>query len=116
MSSTEDILDHHLDTFVEQDLDGVMEDYTADSFVITPMGTYRGLDEIEDLFTGLFDEFSQPGTDITLDEKVVEGDWAYIIWHAETPDNHYEYCTDTFRIRDGEIQKQTFAGKITPKE
>lgn len=116
MSSTQDVLDHHLDTFVAQDLDGIMEDYTEESFVVTPMGTFRGLDGVEELFTDLFAEFSQPGTDITLDQQTTEGDWAYIIWHAETPDNVYEYCTDTFEIRDGEIRKQTFAGKISPKE
>ncbi|MFC6989287.1 nuclear transport factor 2 family protein [Haloplanus sp. GCM10025708] len=114
--TTEDVLDHHLDAFVAQDLDGIMEDYADDSFVVTPMGTFRGLDEIEELFAGLFEEFARPGTDITLDQQTVEGDWAYIVWHAETQENVYEYCTDTFEIRGGEIRKQTFAGKITPKE
>ncbi|MFB6122441.1 MAG: nuclear transport factor 2 family protein [Haloferacaceae archaeon] len=116
MSSTQDVLDHHLDAFVEQDLDATLADYTEDSFVVTPMGTFRGLGEIEELFAGLYEEFSQAGTDITLDQQTVEDDWAYIVWHAETPDNVYEYCTDTFEIRDGEIRKQTFAGKITPTE
>jgi hypothetical protein len=45
----------------------------------------------------------------------VEGDYAYILWAAETADNIYELATDTFLVRDGKIIAQSFAGKITPK-
>jgi hypothetical protein len=42
-------------------------------------------------------------------------DTAYIVWKAETADNHFEVGTDTFIVRDGKIVTQTFAGKISPK-
>ncbi|AUV82934.1 nuclear transport factor 2 family protein [Salinigranum rubrum] len=115
MSTTEDVLDHHLDAFTTQDLEEVMVDYDDDSVVITNMGTFRGLDEIEDLFSGLFDEYSQEGSRVDLEQKEIEGDTAYIVWNGETPDNDYEFCTDTFRIEDGIITLQTFAGKVEPK-
>ena len=41
--------------------------------------------------------------------------FAYIVWHAETPDNVYELGTDTYVIRDGVIETQTFTAKVTPK-
>ena len=44
-----------------------------------------------------------------------EGDYAYILWAAETADNVYELATDTFVVRDGKIIAQSFVGKITPK-
>lgn len=116
MSTTESVLNHHLDAFGSQDMEATLEDYTDDSVVITPMGIFRGIDGITELFEGLFAEFEQPGVDFSLDEQVVEGEYGYIIWHAETPDNVYEYATDTFVIRDDHIDTQTFAGKITPKE
>ncbi|MFB6085810.1 MAG: hypothetical protein ABEJ84_03230 [Halodesulfurarchaeum sp.] len=47
---------------------------------------------------------------------IVEGEFAFLRWDAETPDNVYEFCTDTFHIPDGTIQFQSFAGKIEPKE
>jgi hypothetical protein len=47
--------------------------------------------------------------------QTVEGDYAYIVWTAETADNVYELATDTFVVRDGKIAAQSFAGKITPK-
>jgi len=46
----------------------------------------------------------------------IEGDYAYIVWRAETPDNIYDFGSDTFVIKNGMIVAQTFAGKIIPKQ
>jgi ketosteroid isomerase-like protein len=116
MSDTDAVLDHHLDAFGNQNLEETMVDYVEDSIVVTNLGVYRGLDGIEELFTGLYDEFSQDGTTIEVDDTIVEGDFAYLLWHAETPDNVYEFCTDTFYIPEDTIEFQTFAGKIESKE
>lgn len=116
MSNTDDVLDHHLDAFANQELEEVMVDYTEDSVVVTNLGVFRGLDEIEGLFADLFDEFSQNGATIDVDDTVVEDEFAYLLWHGETPDNVYEFCTDTFYIPEGTIDVQTFAGKIEPKD
>lgn len=115
MSNTESVLNHHLETFGEQDLEGVMEDYSDDSIVVTNMGTFRGFDEIEGLFENLFSEFSSGESSITMDEQLTEDDFGYIIWHAETPENVYEFATDTFYIPDDVIEFQTFAGDVSPK-
>jgi len=50
-----------------------------------------------------------------MKEQFVSGDYAYILWSAETADNVYELGTDTFVVRDGKIVAQSFTGKITPK-
>ena len=50
-----------------------------------------------------------------MKQQSVEGDYAYILWTAETAANVYEVGTDTFVFRDGRIVAQSFAGKITPK-
>jgi ketosteroid isomerase-like protein len=115
MSTTKETLHHHWEAFTTQDLDMVMEDYDDDSVVITNMGTFEGLDEIETLFTDIFDEYSQAGSTAELDLEEIVDDTAYIVWSGETPDNDYEFCTDTFRIEDGVITVQTFAGKLDPK-
>ena len=116
MATTEDVLDHHLTTFAEQDLEGVMADYTDESVVVTNMGMFRGLAEIEGLFEDLFAEFSQAGATIDVDQQTVEDEFAYIVWHGESPENVYEFATDTFYIPDDEILFQTFAGKVVPKD
>lgn len=116
MSTTAAVLEHHLTTFAEQDLSGVLEDYTDESVVVTNMGTFRGLTEIEGLFADLFAEFSQAGTTLDVEQDIVEDEFAYIVWQAETPDNIYEFATDTFYIPESDIEFQTFGGKITAKQ
>src|SRR5262245_48276780 len=46
---------------------------------------------------------------------MVEGDYAYILWTADTADNVYEVATDTFVIRQDKIMAQSFSAKIMPK-
>lgn len=116
MTTTESVLEHHLTAFSEQDLEAVVEDYTDDSVIVTNVGTMRGLDEIEGLFENFFAEFSQEGVTLDVEQETVEGEFAYIVWQGETPDNVYEFATDTFYVPDGTIRFQTFAGKITPKD
>lgn len=116
MSNTDDVLDHHLDAFANQELEEIMVDYAENSVVVTNLGIFRGLDEIEALFVDLFDEFSQEAATIEVDDTIVENEFAYLLWHGETPDNVYEFCTDTFYIPGETIDFQTFAGKIEPKD
>lgn len=115
MTSTETILEHHLRTFTEQDLSGIMEDYTETSVIVTNMGVFRGVDEIEGLFEDFFAEFSQEEATIIVEQEIIENEFAYIIWQGESPENVYEFATDTFYIPEDKILFQTFAGKITPK-
>jgi ketosteroid isomerase-like protein len=116
VNDTDTVLDHHLDAFASQDLEEIMVDYAEDSTVVTNLGVYRGLDGIEELFVGLFEEFSQDGTTLEVDDTIVEDDFAYLLWHAETPDQVYEFCTDTFYIPENTIEFQTYAGKIESKD
>lgn len=115
MSTIDNVLENHLDAFANQELDEIMADYGEDSVVVTNVGVFRGLDEIERLFTDVCSEFSQDGTSIDFDDTIVEDKFAYLLWHGETPDNVYEFCTDTFYIPEETIEFQTFAGNIKPK-
>jgi ketosteroid isomerase-like protein len=115
MTSTKEILDHHLKCFGEGDLKGILADYAADATLFTPGGPLKGTDAIGRLFEGMFSEFGKPGATFAMKTQTVEGDCAYIVWSAETADNVYELATDTFFVQNGKIAAQSFAGKITPK-
>jgi ketosteroid isomerase-like protein len=115
MTSTKDVLDHHLKCFGEGDLTGILSDYAPGAVLFTPDGPLRGSDAIRPLFRAMFAEFGKPGAAFSMKRQVVEGDYAYILWSAETADNVYEVGTDTFVVRDGKIVAQSFAAKITPK-
>ena len=54
-------------------------------------------------------------TSFVLHQRWVEGNYAFILWDAETADNHYEAATDTFVVQDGKIVAQSFGAKITAK-
>ncbi len=113
--STSDVLDRHLKSFSEYDVDGVLADYSSDAVFFAPAGPLRGPDAIKPLFESLISEFAKPGSSFTMQHRSVEGDHAYILWTAETADNSYEIATDTFVVRNGKIVAQSFAAKIRPK-
>ena len=114
MHSTKQVVDNHLKSFAERDLDGILSDYAPDAVLFTPQGLLRGK-AIRELFEALISEFSKPGSRFTLDHLSVDGDYAYILWRAETADHLYEAATDTFIVRDGKIVGQSFAARITPR-
>lgn len=113
--STSDVVDHHLTAFGEQDIDAFLADYTDESVITTSMGTYRGLEDIKAMAEQMFAEFAQEGVEMVFDTQTVVGEIGYTVWHAETPDNRYEFGSDTFVVRDGVIQSQTLAMMVSPK-
>ena len=115
MASAKDVLEHHLKCFGQGNLEGILEDYASDAVLFMPTGPLKGVSAIKPLFQAMFSEFGKPGTTFALHRQSVEGDYAYILWSAETADNLYDAATDTFVIRNGEILAQSFAAKITPK-
>ena len=114
-ATTQQVLEHHLKSFGEGDLEGILEDFADESVIFTPDGILRGPSERRGLFEAFFAEFAKPGASFEMKKQIVEGETAFIVWSAETADNVYELATDTFVVRDGKIVTQTFAGKVVPK-
>jgi ketosteroid isomerase-like protein len=115
MASTKEVLDNHLKCFGEGDLKAILSDYAPGAVLFTSAGPLRGADAMRPLFQALIAEFGKPGAAFRMKQQSVEGDYAYILWTAETADNVYEVGTDTFVVRDGKIVAQSYTGKITPK-
>jgi len=115
MVSTSDVLDRHLKSFAGYDLDGVLADYSSDAVLFVPDGPLKGPDAIKPLFQALVAEFRKPGSSFTLQQRLIDGDHAYILWTAETAGNSYEFATDTFVVRNGKIVAQSFAARIKPR-
>jgi len=115
MASTKDVVDNHLKSFGQGDLKGILSDYAPGAVLFTPDGRLRGAEAMRPLFQAMIAEFGKPGAAFTLKQQSIDGDYAYILWTAETADNVYEVATDTFVVRDGKIVAQSFAGKITPR-
>lgn len=113
-SPTQAVLMHHLAAFGERKMDDLLTDYTEETVFLSNMGELVGAEALKGMFDGLFTEFAKKGVKFEMHKMVVEGDIALIVWSAQTPDNHYEWVTDTYVIRDGKIVYQTLAGKVTP--
>jgi len=113
--STSDVLDHHLNSFANYDLAGILADYSSDAVLFTPAGPLRGLAQIKPLFQDLVSEFARPGSSFMMHHRSIEGDHGYILWTAETGENSYELATDTFVVRNGKIVAQSFAAKVKRK-
>jgi uncharacterized protein (TIGR02246 family) len=115
-TDTRAVLDHHLGAFGAGDTDEVLKDFTEDSVVIGPDAVHKGREAIRAVFSGFFSGLFKPGTyEIALDAQQVEGDVAYIVWHADCASATIPLATDTFVVRDGKIATQTFAAKIDPR-
>jgi len=115
MPSTQEVLNHHLACFAASDLEGTLADFNEDSVLLTPQGALKGLPAIRTFFEAAYAEFGQPGTQLKLNQMLIDGECAYIAWEAETSASTYEAATDTFFIKDGRIVVQAFGAKVTPK-
>jgi ketosteroid isomerase-like protein len=115
MPSTKEVVEHHVKCFGEGDLQGILADYAPDAVVFTPDGPLKGTASFTALYEGFFAEFGQPGTRFELEQMSIDGDYAYLLWSAETADNVYDMGTDTIVVRDGRIVAQSYARKVTPK-
>jgi ketosteroid isomerase-like protein len=104
-----------LEAFGKGDLEGILSDYAPGAVLFTSDGPLRGTTGMRPLFQAMIAEFGKPGAMFQMKQQFIEGDYAYILWTAETADNVYEVGTDTFVVRQGKIVAQSFTGKITPK-
>ena len=88
MRSTKDVIENHIGRFRGGDLEGILDDYSHEAMLFTPAGLLRGRSEIEALFKNLLAEFGKPGASDTVHTEVFEGEYAYLVWSAETADSY----------------------------
>jgi ketosteroid isomerase-like protein len=115
-TDTGQVLNHHLQALGGGKLDELLEDYVEDSVLITPDGTIKGLRGIRAVFEGFLSGLFKPGTyELEFDARHVDGEVAYITWHAKCALANILMGTDTFIVRNGKILVQTFAAKVEPR-
>ena len=109
---SKEVVMHHLNSFLDNNLEAVMSDYTNESVLITQDTTYTGLEEIRAFFAGLIMHFPHQKSNLVLDKLVANNGLVYIVWHANTPSLQVPIGSDTFIIKDGIIYQQTFVGQL----
>ncbi|MBM3237294.1 hypothetical protein FJZ31_13455 [Candidatus Poribacteria bacterium] len=114
-SAEKDVLMHHLQAIGEGNIDAIMADYAEDAVLFTPNGALHGHNEIRALFEAMVAGILPPGSNFEMLQQIIEGEIAYIVWSAESVNYNMPLGTDTFIIRDGKIQTQTFAAQMEVK-
>jgi hypothetical protein len=107
-ASTEAVIQNHLRS-ARIGVDALLEDYTADSVLVTHDATYRGPGQIREFFTALLASLPAGFFEtMKLHRQEVVGELAYILWSREP----ITRATDTFVVRDGKILFQTFTAGL----
>jgi len=113
--TTEEVLNHHLESFGKGDVDALMEDYTEESIVMTPTDTLKGVDAIRGLLEALTTKMLPPGCNFEMIKVEVIDEVGYVFWNAESDTYKFTAATDTFLVKEGKISVQTFAAHIEEK-
>ncbi len=79
MFTTSVVLDRHLKSFADRNLDGILADYSSDAVLFVPIGPLKGPDAMKPLFQSLVSEFAEPGPSFTMQQRWIDGDHAYIL-------------------------------------
>lgn len=106
MRTTQEVVEHHLQAFGEG-LDSILSDYNDESCIISQKGTFRGSTEIRTFFesfvSGLPEGFMEA---FKVTKMECNNEVGYITWEASP---WFPLGTDTFVVKDGMINSQTFA-------
>jgi hypothetical protein len=106
--------DARLAAFQRGDVKTVLGMYRDDAVVITPQGNIQGA-AINAMMVALFEEFAQPGVTFELLSRSAAGDVANFVWRARTQKTEYDFCAETYVLKDGKIAVQTFSGQMRPR-
>ena len=101
------VVQHHLEAFAAKDADAIASDYAEDALLIGPKDTVKGREAIGEWFAGFLASLPEEvWTNFEMGRHVAEGEVVYFHWRSKPV---VPFATDTFVIRDGKIQVQTFS-------
>lgn len=108
------VLEDHLQAMSMGDIKTLMYDYTDDSILITPNGSFKGLSAIEEEFLKLFTDYP-PGSIFNLIKQIIHEDYILLIWAGESKKVVIPFVADTFVIKNSKIIFQSSVGRFIPK-
>lgn len=111
ITTTEAVFTHHLQAIFARNVDDIMVDYVEESVVFSPMGVFKGLEQIRGFFSAGVETLLTPDVlaAVKVANQAVDGEFAYILWSAPPK---VVVASDTFCIRGGKIVMQVFTGYL----
>jgi hypothetical protein len=110
----QEVFEHHGETLMAGDLDGIVSDYADDAIFITPGGVLRGKDGVRQGFVKLLDDL--PSAEWELPTILFQDDILLLEWKAESAKTKADDGIDTFVFRDGLIRVQTVRYTLVSKD
>ncbi|VTZ28223.1 Polyketide cyclase [Methylocella tundrae] len=101
----QEIFQHHAETLIAGDLEGVVSDYSEDAVILSPDGVKRGKAGVRETFIKLLADL--PKADWEVPTVLFEGDALFLEWKARSEATYADDGVDTFVFRDGQIRLQT---------
>ncbi len=86
----QEVLQHHGEVLMAEDLDGIVSDYAEDALFITPDGVLRGKEGVREGFVKMLGDL--PGASWDLPTQIFEDDVLLLEWKAES---------ETVKVEDG---------------
>lgn len=95
---------------VEEDIE---KNYSPSVVLISSVRTFHGKDGVRASAAQLERDIGE--AEFEYVRKVVEGEFAYLLWKARSPTVTVENGVDSFLIRDGQIQAQSIFYEVKRK-
>lgn len=105
ISPTERVVEHHMLSGNNRNVEEVMRDYADDAILVGPDGVYKGKQAIRKSYEQLVSQGSD--SIITADRKVFEGEVGYVAWTMNAGQGPAVHGSDTFIVKNGKIVVQT---------
>lgn len=105
MATTTEVFQHHMQAMMSNNYDEVLKDYTVDSILLLPTGTFKGLNGIREGFLEIGKILTpEIAANFKLIKQEIEGEYVYILW---TVPPVFPIGGDTFHIHNGKIMMQS---------
>jgi hypothetical protein len=115
ITTTQDVLNHHLAAFIDGDIEEMLKDYTEDSVVWTADAEFKGKDAIAFFFGEVYKIMPKGSTKLDVLQTFIKDGTAYIAWKGDSPFVNIPAAADTFVIKDEKIVIQAIGAHIVPK-
>src|SRR3954471_20988989 len=84
----QEVFQHHAETLMAGDIDGIVSDYADDAVFITPDGVLRGKAGVRQGFEKLLGDL--PSAEWAVPTQIFEGDVLFIEWSARSESTYAE--------------------------
>ena len=100
-ATTEEVLKHHAQAAMSRNIDAIIQNFTEDSILFTPMETYKGLDSIKAGFTAMWKMFTpEMAANLKIIKQEINGEYVYLLISALPA---IQFIGETYHIHNGKI-------------